>query len=560
MSISTRGMLSTSTGGRLTQITGRSAGENSNSRRSGQRTPPASPTGSASFTDLANLANFHQNSMKVLAELYQEKVLPLELDFFSDRFLGVTCMAPSDFRAKPMILIMGGYSSGKTTFINHILQRGYPGFKIGMEPTTDKFTCIMTGKVDQILPGHSAISNPVLPFSQINQTSCNFADHFEVVQCSDVPLLEGVTLIDTPGTLSRCNASSRNYDFSTISQWFCNRSDMIILMFDSRSLDITDELQSIISAAMKGNHRKTRILLNRASELSLDDLLRLFGTLMWTLGKVIKAAEPVRVYIGDFGSSEVREDVIPELSHIFIRDFTELFDDICQLPKTIALRQVNDMTQRAKALRVHVLAMNCIRNELGWRRSSTKLKKIVAGISDILGLIRNQYEIPLSDLPDPEEFKERFAANWNFDFSLLPKDKKGSLLTEKLNNLHHFMTRDLPKLTNVLPMEYELCAHRDQIKRRADNRADEEEKRMSERRDRNPHTERYQVETPKLNGYLRDPEENHDPNHPYNLFADVPDRLHDRYSRMTNMRSSPVTSSARSDDEIRADREDMSMM
>lgn len=137
-------------------------------------------------------------------------------------------------------------------------------------------------------------------------------------------------------------------------------------------------------------------------------------------------------------------------------------------------------------------------------------------------------------------------------------------------------------------MEFELCAHRDQIKRRsdkradeeekrmnesflfethhqrdqikrrADNRADEEEKRMNERRDRIPHTERYQVETPILNGYLHDPEENHDSNHPYNLFADIPDR----YSRMTKLRSSPspVSSSARSDDETRADREDMSMM
>jgi len=33
----------------------------------------------------------------------------------------------SDFDAKPMVMLLGQYSTGKTTFIKHMLQSSYPG-------------------------------------------------------------------------------------------------------------------------------------------------------------------------------------------------------------------------------------------------------------------------------------------------------------------------------------------------------------------------------------------------------------------------------------------------
>jgi EH domain-containing protein 1 len=37
--------------------------------------------------------------------------------------------------AKPMVLLLGQYSTGKTTFINYLLEGSYPGAHIGPEPT-----------------------------------------------------------------------------------------------------------------------------------------------------------------------------------------------------------------------------------------------------------------------------------------------------------------------------------------------------------------------------------------------------------------------------------------
>lgn len=33
----------------------------------------------------------------------------------------------SDFDAKPMVMLLGQYSTGKTTFIKHLLKNSYPG-------------------------------------------------------------------------------------------------------------------------------------------------------------------------------------------------------------------------------------------------------------------------------------------------------------------------------------------------------------------------------------------------------------------------------------------------
>ena len=55
-----------------------------------------------------------------------------------------------DFDAKPMVLLVGQYSVGKTTFIRYLLERDFPGMRIGPEPTTDRFIAIMHGNEDSV--------------------------------------------------------------------------------------------------------------------------------------------------------------------------------------------------------------------------------------------------------------------------------------------------------------------------------------------------------------------------------------------------------------------------
>jgi GTPase SAR1 family protein len=54
-----------------------------------------------------------------------------------------------------MVLLVGPYSVGKTSFIKYILGRDFPGQRIGPEPTTDRFMAIMYGENDKIVPGNA---------------------------------------------------------------------------------------------------------------------------------------------------------------------------------------------------------------------------------------------------------------------------------------------------------------------------------------------------------------------------------------------------------------------
>ena len=108
-----------------------------------------------------------------LAKLYSSKVLPLERDFVFDKFYSPS-FTDSTFSAKPMVLLMGQYSTGKTTFIRHLIGREYPGCRIGPEPTTDKFVIVTAGSKDRAIPGNAVVVDPSLPFTQLSSLGNGF--------------------------------------------------------------------------------------------------------------------------------------------------------------------------------------------------------------------------------------------------------------------------------------------------------------------------------------------------------------------------------------------------
>ena len=83
-------------------------------------------------------------------------------------------------------------------------------------------------------------------------------------------------------------------------------------MFDAHKLDISDEFRSSI-LAMKGHEDKIRIVLNKADMVDQQELMRVYGALMWSLGKVFNTPEVARVYIGSFWDQPLRHDTGKEL-------------------------------------------------------------------------------------------------------------------------------------------------------------------------------------------------------------------------------------------------------
>ncbi len=233
-----------------------------------------------------------ETSMKLtqaLKKIYKTHVLPIEQRFALYDFCLPTNaeIQDSEFDAKPMVLLLGQYSTGKTTFIRHLIGRDFPAMHIGPEPTTDRFMALCHGEDEntddfdndlislfsdhdsfsgnvnfpskawmkdgqnkstgRIIKGNSLTVVPELPFSTLATFGSGFLSHF-VGSISSAPLLQHVTLIDTPGVLSgEKQRLSRSYDFAQAAKWFADRSDLILLLFDAHKLDISDELKDVVS-------------------------------------------------------------------------------------------------------------------------------------------------------------------------------------------------------------------------------------------------------------------------------------------------------------------------
>ncbi len=78
-------------------------------------------------TEKNSQSSLSQNAIvEGMKTLYMKKILPLELASKYPSFHSHSLRA-SDFEAKPMVLILGQYSVGKTSFIRSLLQRDFPG-------------------------------------------------------------------------------------------------------------------------------------------------------------------------------------------------------------------------------------------------------------------------------------------------------------------------------------------------------------------------------------------------------------------------------------------------
>jgi EH domain-containing protein 1 len=96
-----------------------------------------------------------------------------------------------------------------------------------------------------ILNSYYAIDKP---FTGLSKFGIDFLNKFQGAQ-SPAPILEDLTFIDTPGVLSgEKQRLQRGYDFVQVVEWYADRADMILLLFDAHKLDISDEFKRVIEA------------------------------------------------------------------------------------------------------------------------------------------------------------------------------------------------------------------------------------------------------------------------------------------------------------------------
>ena len=365
-----------------------------------------------------------------LKELYNARYRPVEQ---ATKF-GVTHtqgeLTDSWFDSPPMVLLIGPYSVGKTSFIRYLLgNKDFPGCRVGPEPTTDTFSAIMYGEDERLVPGNALTIAPGSPFGGLTHFGNGFLTRFNgsVVKAD---ILKNITLIGTPGVLSgQKQTMGRGYSYEKIVKWFAERCDMIIVLFDANKLDISDEMSATIKS-LKGNEDKVRVVLNKAASVPRQSLMRIYGALMWSLSKVVMTPEVLRVYIGSFWNEPNK---CAETATLIELEMASLLQDLRSLPASGAVRKLNELVKRGRLLKVHACLLDHLRSEMPgmFGNKEKKKRELLADLGGAFRTVQRAHALPPGDFPDMAHFKSVVE---DMDFSAFPslsgsRLKKGKAIT-----------------------------------------------------------------------------------------------------------------------------------
>ncbi|GAA0146282.1 membrane traffic protein [Lithospermum erythrorhizon] len=382
-----------------------------------------------------------------LKKMYSQYLKPLEVTYLFNDFASPS-LIDSDFDAKPMVMLLGQYSTGKTTFIKHLLRSDYPGAHIGPEPTTDRFVVVMNGPDERSVPGNTIAVQANMPFGGLTGFGSAFLSKFE---CSQMPhhLLEHITFVDTPGVLSgEKQRTQRSYDFTGVTSWFAAKCDLILLLFDPYKLDISDEFKRVISS-LRGHEDKIRVVLNKADQVDTQQLMRVYGALMWSLGKVLNTPEVVRVYIGSFNDKPINEAAVGPLGReLFEKEQDDLLTDLIDIPKKACDRRINEFVKRARAAKIHAYIIGHLKKEMPAMIGKTKTqRKLIDNLPDAFAKVQKEYHLPPGDLPDVDHFKQ-VLSTYNID-------KFEKLKPSMIQAIDHMLGHDIPELLKNFRNPYE---------------------------------------------------------------------------------------------------------
>jgi len=184
----------------------------------------------------------------------------------------------------PMISILGTFSAGKSTFINHYVGKNIQ--ESGNQAIDDKFTVVCYGNNEEptTLPGLALDADPRFPFYNISEEvnkvdpgEGNRVNLYLQLKTLKTDKLKGKILIDSPGF----DADSQRDGILKITDHIVDMSDLVLIFFDARHPEpgaMRDTLKHLVSTTMA--HRdanKVLYILNQidttAKEDNLEDVI-----------------------------------------------------------------------------------------------------------------------------------------------------------------------------------------------------------------------------------------------------------------------------------------------
>ncbi len=194
----------------------------------------------------------------------------------------------STLKWKPIVLIIGNYSSGKSTLINELV--GEDIQRTGQAPTDDSFTIITSddGVEPGKTPGSTLVSDSQMPFLGFKRYGERLISHLCLKHINN-PDLANMAIIDSPGMLDSTSENDRGYDYMSVLGDFAKMADLIVLMFDPHKAGTIKETYQAIRNTLPEKSGEDRIVfvMSRIDECdNLSDLTRSYGTLCWNMSQM----------------------------------------------------------------------------------------------------------------------------------------------------------------------------------------------------------------------------------------------------------------------------------
>ena len=201
----------------------------------------------------------------------------------------------TNIKWRPQVLVLGNYSSGKSTLINEFLDADIQG--TGQAPTDDSFTIITYDseqdngsriRVTEERDGKFLLNDPEYPFESLKKHGQRFISHFKLKKVNS-PFLRNLSIIDTPGMLDSITERDRGYSYQDVIGDLAQIADLVLVLFDPHKAGTVREAHTSLRDTLPSKTFEDRVLfvLNRIDECaSLTDLLRVYGTLCWNLSQM----------------------------------------------------------------------------------------------------------------------------------------------------------------------------------------------------------------------------------------------------------------------------------
>jgi len=285
-----------------------------------------------------------------IRDYYQDPLDPLAEQFMFRRPPTV-----GELRRPPQVLLLGNHSSGKSTFVNHLL--GDDVQSTGVAPTDDGFTIITYGATATERDGPAVVSNPDLPYEGLRHFGDHLVSHVRL-KLRPAELLKTVTLIDSPGMIDAAKAENgRGFDFPGVVRWFAERADLVMVFFDPDKPGTTGETLQVFRESLVGIDHKMLIILNKVDQFQcLHDFARAYGALCWNLGKVIARKDLPMIYNTFVPLTDKPKSRLP--MEDFEKARTDLIGEIRRTPTRRMDNQITQIQAYAERLRLHAMVID----------------------------------------------------------------------------------------------------------------------------------------------------------------------------------------------------------